>query len=186
MATIIRLEQFNVRCRHHANGIRFPHVYRVTGFAADEGRSRERLVPGNTVPVDPFYTLSKIGDHGIANAKYEPIKALDPELDKGSVIVRHHSNEQRAHGYLDCIGDYHPLPYHHSGQMVWQTKRGHLHTHPSSSFSRYSRASDRVRHEGTSRRLPRYWEDAHHIIHPDGRVTTDPSLMYPSDAEISG
>jgi hypothetical protein len=30
------------------------------------------------------------------------------------------------------------------------------------------------------------WEDAYQIVHPDGRVMTDPSLMYPSDDEISG
>jgi len=71
MPTIIRLDQFNVGCRHHANGIRFPHVYRVTGFEydlVDEGTNNARLVPGSTVPVEPFYTLSEIGDHGIANA----------------------------------------------------------------------------------------------------------------------
>src|SRR5262245_31741543 len=79
MATIIRLYQFNVGCRHHANGIRFPHVYRVTGFEhelVDEGTDNARLVPGNTVTVEPFYTLSEIGDHGIANARIQPIKSL--------------------------------------------------------------------------------------------------------------
>ena len=57
-ATIIRLERFNVGCRHHANGIRFPHIYRVTGFEFDL-RDGE-FVPGTT-PVETFYTLERRG-----------------------------------------------------------------------------------------------------------------------------
>ena len=59
-ATIIRLERFNVGCRHHANGIRFPHIYRVRGFEFDL-RDGE-FVPGTTTPVEPFYTLSAEGE----------------------------------------------------------------------------------------------------------------------------
>jgi len=109
-ATIIRLKRFNVGCRHHANGVRFPHIYRVTGFEYDflsEGTNNTRLVPGKTVPVEPFYTLREIGYHGIANATVQPIKSLNPDLDKGWLIIRHHANEQPAHGYIDCISDYH-------------------------------------------------------------------------------
>jgi hypothetical protein len=126
-ATIIRLERFNVGCRHHANGVRFPHVYRVTGFEYDfvgEGTNNTRLVLGKTVPVEPFYTLSEIGDHGIANTTVQPIKSPNPDLDKGWLIIRHHANEQPAHGYIDCISDYYALPYHHSGQVLWQTSDG--------------------------------------------------------------
>ena len=122
MAAIIRLDQFNVGCRHHANGIRFPHAYRATGFEYD--LVDEGLVPRSTVAVEPFYTLSEIGDHGIANATILPIKSLNPELNKGWLIVRHHPNEHSAQAYIDCISDYHPLPYHQSGQMVWQTSDG--------------------------------------------------------------
>jgi len=28
--------------------------------------------------------------------------------------------------------------------------------------------------------LPAYFEDAHQIVHPDGRVTTDAEIMFPS------
>jgi hypothetical protein len=64
MATIVRLDQFNVGCRHHANGIRFPHVYRVTGFEydlVDQGTNNERLVPGDTLPVDLSGSASGLG-----------------------------------------------------------------------------------------------------------------------------
>jgi hypothetical protein len=74
-ATIIRLERFNVGCRHYANGIRFPHIYRVTGFEFDlmDGK----FVPGTT-PVETFYTLSAEGDFGVANPEIVPIKAMLP------------------------------------------------------------------------------------------------------------
>jgi hypothetical protein len=66
MGKIIRLDRFNVGCRHHANGICFPHIYRASGFEydmLDEGKNTARLTPGNTVPVETFYTLSEIGDY---------------------------------------------------------------------------------------------------------------------------
>jgi hypothetical protein len=45
MAKIIRLDRFNVGCRHHANGVRFPHIYRVSGFEydiLDDGKNTAR------------------------------------------------------------------------------------------------------------------------------------------------
>jgi hypothetical protein len=40
------------------------------------------------------------GDYGIANATFHPIKTLEPQLDKGCLIVRHHFSEQRVEGYI--------------------------------------------------------------------------------------
>ena len=121
IATIIRLEQFNVGCRHHANGIRFPHVFRVMGFEFDlmDGK----FVPG-TAPVETFYTLSAEGEFGVANPEIVPIKVLSPQSDKGWIIVRHHATEAAAHAYIDCVGDCRPIPYDYSGPMVWQTEEG--------------------------------------------------------------
>lgn len=121
-ARIIRLDQFNVGCRHHANGVRFPHIYRVAGFEFD--LVSEELVPGTTTPVEPFYTLSDQGNFGVANPTFVPIKALSPEADKGWIIVRHHASQARAEAYIDCIGDSRPIPYDYSGPMLWQTGEG--------------------------------------------------------------
>src|SRR6516165_1382653 len=120
-ATIIRLERFNVGCRHHANGIRFPHIYRVTGFEFDlmDGE----FVPGTT-QVETFYTLSAEGEFGVANPEIVPIKALSPESDKGWIIVRQYATEAAAHAYIDCVGDCRPIPYDYSGPMMWQTGEG--------------------------------------------------------------
>ena len=98
-AKIIRLEQFNVGCRHHANGIRFPHIYRVTGFEFD--LVDDQFVPGTITPVEPFYTLSDQGNFGVANPTFIPIKALTPHSDKGWIIVRHHASEAAAHAYIE-------------------------------------------------------------------------------------
>jgi hypothetical protein len=100
-AKIIRLEQFNVGCRHPANGVRFPLVYRVTGFEFDLGEGsgpRPQFLPGTT-PVAPFYTLSDDSDFGIANPSFHPLKVLDAGKDKGRVVVRHHTNRARGSLY---------------------------------------------------------------------------------------
>ena len=51
---IIKLEEYRGGIKH--SGIRFPHLYRVTGFswAADE---TGRLIPDTKYPCGPFYTL---------------------------------------------------------------------------------------------------------------------------------
>jgi hypothetical protein len=28
------------------------------------------------------------------------------------------------------------------------------------------------------------WEDAHHIVHPDGKITTDADIIFPPDPNI--
>jgi hypothetical protein len=183
-AKIIRLERFNVGCRHHANGVRFPHLYRVKGFEYDlvDGD----LVPGTTVPVETFYTLGDEGDFGVANASFTAIKTLIPPVDKGWIIVRHHGSEARADAYIDCVSDSRPTPYDYSGPMLWQTEDGiftlmHRPAIPGRPEHLIAYVT-KVVAEG----LPDIVEDAFHIVHPDGRVTTDPELMFPSDSVILG
>jgi hypothetical protein len=181
-ATIIRLERFNVGCRHHGNGIRFPHIYRVTGFEFDlmEGK----FVPGTT-PVETFYTLSAEGDFGVANPEIVPIKALSPPSDKGWIIVRYHATEAAAHAYIDCVGDYRPIPYDYSGPMVWDTGEGIftlMHRPPLPGRPDHLIAYvTKVPAEG----LAWITEDAFQIVHSDGNAT-DPELMFPTDSEIIG
>jgi hypothetical protein len=38
----------------------------------------------------------------------------------------------------------------------------------------------------TAEGFPDIVEDAFHIVHPDGSVTTDPEIMFPSDSVILG
>ena len=183
-ATIIRLERFNVGCRHYANGIRFPHIYRVTGFEFDL-RDGE-FVPGTTTPVETFYTLSVEGEFGVANPEIVPIKALSPQSDQGWIIVRHHATEAAAHAYIDCVGDCRPIPYDYSGPMIWQTGEGVftlMHRPPLPGRPDHLIAYvTKVPAEG----LAWITEDAFQIVHSDGNVTTDPELMFPTDSAIIG
>jgi hypothetical protein len=183
-ANIIRLEQFNVGCRHCANGVRFPHLYRVNGFEYDMVDGD--LVPGTTTPVETFYTLGEEGDFGIANPTFTAIRTLIPVVDKGWIIVRHHASLARADAYIDCVGDTRPIPYEYFGPMLWQTGEGIftlMHRPPLAGRPEHLIAYvTKVTAEG----FPDIVEDAFHIVHPDGSVTTDPELMFPSDSVILG
>ena len=70
--------------------------------------------------------------------------------------------------------------------MLWQTGEGIftlMHRPPLAGRPEYLIAYvTKVAAEG----LPDIAEDAFHIVHPDGSVTTDPELMFPSDSEILG
>jgi hypothetical protein len=181
-AKIIRLERFNAGCRHHANGVRFPHLYRVTGFEFD--LAGDELVPGVTTPVEPFYTLSDQGNFGIANPTFVPLKALVPELDAGWMIVRHHGSHARAETYIDCVGDSRPIPYEDSMPMLWQREDGVF------TLMRRPPTPGRLDHliayitKVPAEGFPDIAEDAFHIVHPDGRVSMDPELLFPSDGEV--
>jgi hypothetical protein len=181
-AKIIRLEQFNVGCRHHANGVRFPHLYRVMGFEFD--LVDDKLVAGTTTPVEPFYTLGDQGNFGIANPTFTAIKTLTQQADKGWIIVRHHASEAAANAYIDCVGDCRPIPYDYSGPMLWQTGEGIftlMHRPTMSGRPDHLIAYvTKVPAEG----LPGIAEDAHHIVHANGSVTTDAEIMFPTDSEI--
>lgn len=189
-AKIIRLEQFNVGCRHHANGVRFPVVYRVTGFEFDwveRGTANERFVPGKT-PVEAFYTLSDDGDFGVADPTFRALKSLVPGTDKGWVIVRHHATHSHAAAYIDGAADLRPLAYPNWGQMLWQSADGFFTVlHRPATLGMPDNLIAYVTKVPLPEDIaPGYWEDAHHIVHADGSVTTDPEIMYRPDSEIVG
>src|SRR5690606_8983794 len=74
----------------------------------------------------PLYGLSDTSHHsfGLATPTAEAIAALDPDVDKGWVVVRHHATPERADAYIDCVADHRPLPYVPDGPMRWQTAEG--------------------------------------------------------------
>jgi hypothetical protein len=78
-------------------GFRFPGVYRITGFSfADDMATANRELPVT------YYSLS--GDDGpikIAEPVFTPITHLDPALDDGWIIVKHHPSREIAMGYLE-------------------------------------------------------------------------------------
>jgi hypothetical protein len=100
--------------------------------------------------------------------------------------VRHHASLARAEAYIDCVGDSRPIPYEDSMPMLWQTEGGIF------TLMRRPPTPGRPDHliayvtKVPAEGLPDIVEDAFHIVHPDGSVTTNPELMFPSDSVILG
>jgi hypothetical protein len=84
------------------------------------------------------------------------------------------------------VADSRPIAYDYSGPMLWQTGEGIftlMHRPPMAERPDHLIAYvTKVPAEG----LPEYAEDAFHIVHPDGSVTTDAELMFPSDSDVLG
>jgi hypothetical protein len=92
----------------------------LTGVSWSESDNGD-LVPGD-IPYTE-YTLSDEPTSHLANIKFEAITKLDPSIDKGWVIVRHHRTREHVDGYLN--GQYDSEPDRERfGRMVWQTKAG--------------------------------------------------------------
>lgn len=103
-AQIIQLERPPRGQRCLRSGLVFPVLYRVRGFYYDQDNNK--LFASDT-PVTTTYTLSKDDNHRIAEPCFEAVKALNaPDDASGWLIVRHHTTESRARGYLDAIMDF--------------------------------------------------------------------------------
>tara|TARA_B100000508_G_scaffold37782_1_gene29584 strand:- start:6875 stop:7429 length:555 start_codon:yes stop_codon:yes gene_type:complete len=82
----------------------FPALYRVSGYYFD--LNDEGSIVASDTPAVVTYTLSGDDTPRISDPKVEPVQGLDSLGDtNGWVIVRHHTNEERAQGYLDAIID---------------------------------------------------------------------------------
>jgi hypothetical protein len=119
---IIKLEEYRGGIKH--SGIRFPHLYRVTGFswAADE---TGRLIPDTKYPCGPFYTLDDADRGSLCNTKYEPISCPDSSIDRGWIVVRHHRSTEALDGYMNGYSDMEFAGFDENpGAVVYQTKTG--------------------------------------------------------------
>lgn len=96
----------SVRCPE--NGVVFPTVYRVTGDeydlkALESGEERRGR------RAETRYSLSdetgKKHPAGLYRAVFTPIKWLDPKLDSGWLIIRHHPSASVAEGYVHAVFD---------------------------------------------------------------------------------
>ena len=114
-ASIIKLptaKRGRVRCVE--TGVVFPQLYRLTGrcWKLKEGRelkdgfiqNNDDLEPGEEI--EPSYTLDSERSYAqIADPRWEPIKTLDPGVDKGWIIIRHHQSRGDVETYLDAMYD---------------------------------------------------------------------------------
>jgi hypothetical protein len=122
---IIRLDQYRGGIKHA--GIVFPQVYRATGYSwtfADPITQTD-LIPDTRYFHGPFYVLDDTDRGTLSNAKFEPIDRLDPSVDRGWVIVRHHPGEVLMDGYLRGYWDMRVIGFDQNlGAIVYRTKNG--------------------------------------------------------------
>jgi hypothetical protein len=180
-AKIIRLERPNFGCRHQANGVCFPRVYRVTGLYYDF-RDGEGLMSSDR-PSEPLYSLSNDTDVGIANATITPICCLDPAIDEGWIIIRHHRTESHMEGYLDAMSESPRLVSELARQMVWRTSEGifSLLCHPGVAGKRGHALAYVTKVPIDRGPCSGMLQDVYHVVYPDGTAVLDPDLMMPDD-----
>jgi hypothetical protein len=108
-AKIIRLDDYRVsQIRCSQNGVVFPQIYRCTGssWKLREGETLENyttLLPSDDEHI--FYTLLGEDDGTFANPKFEPLTRLDPSIDEGWVMLRHHQNHAEFDGFIYACVD---------------------------------------------------------------------------------
>ena len=113
IVTLSNTRRSNVVCRE--TGVVFPQIFRLTGktWEFKDGRvpddcfikSTDELQPSKD-DVAPTYVLEYGHQYvRIATPHWEPIRFLDPMMDSGWVIVRHHCSRELADGYIDAMLD---------------------------------------------------------------------------------
>ena len=120
---------------------------------------------------------------GLASARAEPIRSLDPIKDRGCIIVRHHLSEAAAVGYIACVMDMPRTELHETGQMLWQTREG--------MFPLLRRLCGKGQPDNVvvyitskpieSGALSGQMDIVHHIVFPDGSNTRDADVLLDED-----
>ncbi len=102
MGTVTRFEppQTGIICPDF--GIRFPPLYRVQGVYWQDGPSGPEP---SGVPAPVQYALDAEDDCGVACVQRALLRRLDPSVDDGWVIIRHHWSEESMEGYVDAFMD---------------------------------------------------------------------------------
>ena len=96
-------------------GIMFPSLYRYTGYAFkyrpgcseySQGPLEDIIEPNLDIPLPPRYTLGQqyVGSK-LALPEFTRIDHLDPTIDTGLVIIRHHATREQVIGYMDALWD---------------------------------------------------------------------------------
>ena len=179
---IIKLERFAPGFIHSANGVKFPQLYRGHGYFADD------VVDGTLTPSDEkapiFHTLSDSQTNGLTNVTFEPIRHLNPGIDSGWVVIRHHMSPALVEGYLDAIMDLNdgidrpPLVYETSTGLFTLHNRS---AKPNCTDHLIICVTKTIVEDGP---IKGHWVDRWHIVKPDGSITFDADeILYPPDDE---
>ncbi len=112
--TLGSVRRSKVRCVE--NKVTFPVLFRMTAFywnLDDDSCMKDALLtddaklsPDTDRPSGPIYTLDKsTAAEFYALPTWIEITCLDPDIDDGTVIVRHHASEEALEAYTDAIWD---------------------------------------------------------------------------------
>lgn len=186
-AKIIDLKNYRSTVRNEKNKVAFPLLYRVTGKCWNFVEEAGEVVDAkpSDEPAGPYYTLSEDYNLKLADEKHEMITKLDPAIDSGWVIIRHHMREEYIEGYLDAHTDYGSPELREltHGAMIFRTKEG--------LFSVARRPANKGRPDHLivyitkvadsgipELGVPAGWIDSVQIVHPDGTVTSNQDLLF--------
>jgi hypothetical protein len=165
----------------------FPEVYRLEGYVEIAKQKKRRGVAKlpKFVPRFPAYTFNDTEAFGFIKPKWSLITKLDPKVDNGWVVVRHHHDDSHVEGYLDSqIDRYFDQDDVYATSQVMSTEYG--------TFSLTHRAKvpgspdhllvlifapDNDKPYNLQERIKR--PNQYTICHPDGSITYDQYLLYP-------
>ena len=161
--------------RHAQTGLVFPQIHRISGFFWEN--EDERKVSGNPVP--PRYTLSEYDTPDLANPTIEPIARLTPGKDPEVMVLKRHLTREHAAGYIDALIDVLPDTVYERSLYYKDHSIFTLVYFSGTRFKRYPLHCIQILDEiVTPAEIPNVRA---HIIHPDGSVTTDDFIFFPSE-----
>lgn len=160
------------------NGVVFPQLYRVEGYYFDLD-GMERPVPSSR-KAETQYALGDTSHHGLANAQWTPLTKLEPALDAGWIVVRHHMQLALVEGYIDALMDTQDTG--NPAKTAYKTKEG-LFTllrrapPPGGPDHLLIYISKVQLHQGP---FAGQWIDTYQIVHPDASSTDDFAALTPA------
>jgi hypothetical protein len=128
-------------------------------------------------PVD--YTFYEDDTCGLASTTAEPICKLDPDIDSGWLIARHHRGPEAFNGYVIAVIDLGDDENSGTSLRGFQTKEGF--------FTLLQRPAAKRRPEHLFVCALKEWNDQHgwvercKIVHPDGHTTQDDGILFSPD-----
>ncbi len=168
---------------------RFPTVYRAEGFTYTKPRKRkgvQRLPKLKPLPVGYTFAdnLDDVSEE-VLKPSWTPITKLDPKLDFGWVIVRHHPDESHLIGFIKDQFDWFYYPDDLLAlSFVTETEHGIFSlTHRAPADKAPSNLlihiySPLVEERCTIEEMLKA-PDCYTIYHPDGTVTDSNKLLFP-------
>lgn len=176
MAKIIELKKYRKGLQFEQQGITFPQLYRVRGYYFD---LKDSVMVTSHQRAPACYSFSEEDQSGLTNITSEVISHLDPSVDSGWLIARHHRDQGNFEGYITAVVDIAEDEEAALSVQGFQTKEG--------LFTLLQRNAS----PGCPDHLLIYsikefdarvgmWAENCRIVHPDGHITKDDGILYSS------